>query len=269
MDFIKKNYEKVLLGAVLIGLGVAVAFLPLKISSEKQKLQDLTATVTHQKARPLTNLDLTVSESALKRVATTNSLSLTPPNKLFSPMPWQKTADNKLVPLDDSNMGPKAVNVLKLTPLYLTLTLDSIQALDSGARYLIGIRREAALNVRDRDKKQAAATAGYKHELFSVQAIQGPAENPTNIVLELKDGTLANLSKEKPFRRVDGYTADLRYAPENKTWRNKRVGEAINLQGEDYNIVAINESEVVLSAKTNQKKWTVKYSPSATPEPRQ
>lgn len=269
MDFIKKNYEKVLLGAVLIGLGVAVAFLPLKISSEKQKLQDLTATVTHQKARPLTNLDLTMPEAALKRVATSNALSLTPPNKLFSPMPWQKTPDNKLVPLDDSNMGPKAVNVLKLTPLYLTLTLDSIQALDSGARYLIGIRREAAPVPRERDKKQTAATAGYKHELFNVQEIQGAAENPTNIVLELKDGTVANLSKDQPFRRVDGYMADLRYAPENKTWRNKRLGEVINVQGEDYNIVAINESEVVLSAKTNQKKWTVKYSPSATPEPRQ
>jgi len=269
MDFIKKNYEKVLLGAVLIGLGVAVGFLPLKISSEKQKLQELTETVSHPRVKALTNLDLTLPEAVLKRTTAPAAVNFSPPNRLFSPMPWQKTADGKLVTLDDTHTGPKAVTVMKLNPLYLTLTLDSIQAGGNAPRYLIGIRREAAAAQRDRDKKQAAATAGSKHELFTVKEIQGAAESPTNIVLELQDGTLANLTKEEPFRRIDGYMADLRYAPENKTWRNKRVGESINLNGEDYNLVAINQNEVVLSAKTNQKKWTVKYSPSATPEPRQ
>lgn len=268
MDFIKKNYEKVLLGAVLIGLGVAVGFLPFKISSEKQNLQDLTATVTHPRVKALTNLDLAVPEGVLKRTTAPISVNFSAPNRLFSPMPWQKTGDGKLVPLDDTHTGPKAVTVLKLTPLYLTLTLDSIQAGGNTPRYLIGIRREAAAAPRDRDKKQAAATSGSKHELFTVKEIQGAAESPTNIVLQLQDGTLANLTKEEPFRRVDGYMADLRYAPENKTWRNKRVGESINLNGEDYNL-AINQNEVVLIAKSNQKKWTVKYSPSATPEPRQ
>lgn len=268
MDFIKKNYEKVLLGAVLVGLAIAVASLPLMISSEKQQRQERTATVTRSKARPLTNLNLTVTEATLKRTTAAAKLDLSPPNKLFSPMAWQKLPDNKLVPLDDSNLGPKAVSILKLTPLNLTLTLDSIQPIESGARYLIGIRREAAPVQRDREKKQAAATAGSKHELFNMREIQGAPASPTNIVLELKDGTIANLSKEQPFRRVDGYMADLRYVPENKTWRNKRVGEPINLQGEDYNIAAINDREVVLSARTNQKKWTVKYSPIATPEPR-
>lgn len=269
MDFIKKNYEKVLLGAVLIGLGVAVAFLPLKISSTKQMLQERTATATNIRPKPLTNLDLTMPEATLKRASTPTTIALTAPNRLFSPMTWQKTADNKLVLVDDTNFGPKAVEVMKLTPLYLTLTLDSVQALDSGARYLIGIRDESGATSRARDKKQTAATSGSKHDLFIVQEIQGAADNPTNIVLQLKDGTAANISRETPFRRIEGYMADLRYAPENRIWRSKRVGESINLQGEDYNIVAINESEVVLSARTNQKKWTVKYSPSATPEPRQ
>ena len=41
MDFLKKHYEKVLLGVVLLGLAVAVAFLPFKIASEKQKLEDM------------------------------------------------------------------------------------------------------------------------------------------------------------------------------------------------------------------------------------
>jgi hypothetical protein len=57
----------------------------------------------------------------------------------------------------------------------------------------------------------------------------------------------------------------LKYAPETKTWTNRRVGASLSLNGEDYNIVAITENEVVLSAKSNQKKWTIKYSVSAAP----
>jgi hypothetical protein len=73
------------------------------------------------------------------------------------------------------------------------------------------------------------------------------------------------VSREQPFRRIDGYVVDLKYGPENKTWTNKRIGAPLSFNGQDYNIVAINENEVVLSAKSNQKNWTVKYSASAAP----
>jgi hypothetical protein len=58
---------------------------------------------------------------------------------------------------------------------------------------------------------------------------------------------------------------DLRYAPESKTWNARRVDAPLAFNGENYNIVAITENEVVLSAKSNQKKWTIKYSASAAP----
>jgi len=268
MDFLKKNYEKVLLGAVLLGLAVAAAFLPLKISAEKQKLQDLTSTVTHPKVKPLTNLDLSVPQSALKRAGTMAAVDFSAPHRLFSPMPWQKNAEGRLVPLDETHIGPRAVVITKLTPLYLKLSLDSVQMLDTAPKYLIGIEREAAPNARDRAKKQTAVSAGSQNELFTVREIQGAPDNPTGITIELSDGTTATLSKEQGFRRVDGYMADLRYDPERKRWSNQRVGQTINFNAEDYSIVAINENEVVLSAKSNQKKWTIRYSPSATPEPR-
>lgn len=270
MDFLKKNYEKVLLGAVLLGLAVAAAFLPLKISAEKQKLQDLTSTVTHPRVKPLTNLDLSLPQASLKRAGTMAALDFSSPHRLFSPMPWQKSPEGRLIPLDETLFGPRAVTITKLTPLYLKLSLNSVQMFDSGPRYLIGIEREAAPTPRERTRKETAASAGSQNETFTVKEVQGPVENPTNIVLELSDGTVANLSKDQPFSRVEGYMADLKYdtANERKNWRNQRVGSTINFNGEDYNIVAINENEVVISAKSNQKKWTIRYSPSATPEPR-
>jgi hypothetical protein len=57
--------------------------------------------------------------------------------------------------------------------------------------------------------------------------------------------------------------ADLHYAPENKHWTARRVGAPLQFNGEDYNIVAINQNEVVLSAKSNGKKWTIKNTASA------
>lgn len=268
MDFLKKNYEKVLLGAVLLGLAVAAAFLPLKISSEKQKLEELTSSVTHPRVKPLTNLDLTIQQTAIKRAGTMAALDFSAPHRLFSPMPWQKNAEGRMIPVDETHTGPRAVLITKTTPLFLKLTLDSVQMFDNNPKYLIGIEREAAPNPRDRSKKQTAVSEGAVNELFTVRQIQGAPDNPTNIVLELADGTMANLAKDQGFRRVDGYTADLKYDPERRTWRNQRVGMTINFGGEDYNIVAINENEVVLSAKSNQKKWTIRASPSATPEPR-
>ena len=87
------------------------------------------------------------------------------------------------------------------------------------------------------------------------------------LTVELNDtGEQAKVSKEKPFTRIDGYMVDLKYPPENKVFPpGRRVGTTLNFNGEDYNIVAITEKEVVLSAKSNQKKWTVKYGASAAP----
>ena len=69
------------------------------------------------------------------------------------------------------------------------------------------------------------------------------------------------MSKDKPFRRVDGYKADLKYDPEEKNWQDQRVDANLKFAGDDYIIVAISENGVVLSAKSNQKKTTLTYNP--------
>ena len=101
-----------------------------------------------------------------------------------------------------------------------------------------------------------------------LSATRPSPDNPTNkiVVLELNDThERVEVAKDQPFRRIEGYMVDLKYAPETKTWTNRRIGASLSLNGEEYNIVAITENEVVLSAKSNQKKWTIKYSASAAP----
>jgi hypothetical protein len=268
MDFLKKHYEKVLLGVVLLGLAVAVAFLPFKIASEKQKLEDMRNQLIHPKVKELTNLNFTLPDTVLKRMAASALVDFSAPNKLFNPMPWQKEADGRLTRVDATNAGPKAVTITKMTPLYLKLTLDSVMLLEAGPRYGIGIEKQAALTPRERLKTHEYGSLGTKTKTFTLRDVKAAPDNPTNItlVLELNDTQQrVEVSREQPFRRIDGYTADLKYALESKIRTSCRVGESLRLNGEDYNIIAINENEVVLSAKSNQKNWTVKYSAGAAP----
>jgi hypothetical protein len=92
------------------------------------------------------------------------------------------------------------------------------------------------------------------------------------LVLELTDsGERVAVAKDVPFRRVDGYTADLKYDPENRRWMNLRVGAGgpgtapITVEGESYIVVAINKNEVVMSAKSNNKKTSLPYHPAERP----
>ncbi len=267
MDFVKKHYEKVLLGLVLLGLAVAVAFLPFKIASEKQKLEDMRNQLIHPKVKPLTNLDLALPDNVLKRVAAPALVDFSPPHRLFNSMPWQKAADGHLIRVDSTNIGPNAVTITKMDPLYLKLSFDNVTFSDTGARCVIGIEKEAALNPRDRTKTQKYCSVNTKTDTFTLRDVKTAPDNPTNVlsvVLELNDtGQRVTVTKDQLFRRTDGYKVDLKYAPENRTWTNRRVGALLSFNGEEYNIVAITENEVVLSAKSNQKKWTIKYSASA------
>jgi hypothetical protein len=271
MDFLKKHYEKVLLGVVLVGLALAVAFLPFKISSDKQTLEEATAKRITKTVKPLTNLDLTFPEDTLKRMATPASLDLSSGNRLFNPVPWQQAADKHLIKVESGNIGPLAVIITKLTPLWTTFSLDKVVVLDSGAaekgktnevKYVVGVKKEAAPEGK-REKKQSYVKLNDKNESFALREVKGPADESAQLILELSDtGEKAVVTTNQPFRRIDGWMADLKYDPETKTWSKRRVGSQLVFNGEDYNIVAISSNEVVLSAKSNQKKWTVKQNPT-------
>ena len=69
------------------------------------------------------------------------------------------------------------------------------------------------------------------------------------------------VSKAKPYQRVDGYSADLKYSPENVNRTGLRVGDHLAFAGDDYNVIAIEENDMILLAQSNQKKYTLRYAP--------
>jgi hypothetical protein len=262
MDFIKKHYEKILLSVVLLGLVGALLFMALIIPREQEKVRIIGEEIIIGHVVALTNLDLTAQSNVTGRLQSPYRLDFETTNRLFNPVQWVRTPDGTL--RKATGTTPQAAVVTAITPLYTALTLESVATNELGARYVIGVERQAATNPAQRPKQSRyVSTDDPKKDVFTLVQVKGPPENPDYLVLRLADsGQTIQLSKDKPFRRVDGYTANLKYDPEKySSPPGQRIGSHLRFAGDDYTIVDINSNEVVLSAQSNQKKWTLRYAP--------
>ncbi len=162
-----------------------------------------------------------------------------------------------------TNPGPEGLILTRLAPLHVTLALEGVATnLASGPRYIISIEDAAAPTPGQRAKRQYYSSIGSEsapRQPFTLRDVKAPADNPT-VVLEL-NATKESISvdKDHPFQRVRGYAADLKYGPENKTWLNRRVGSVLAFGGDEYEIVAVTPTEVVLRHKSNNKTCAVQY----------
>src|SRR5580698_4472340 len=157
MSFIKKHYEKVLLGAVLLGLFGALLYLPIAIRADKDHLQSIVEGIIKESPKPLKDLEMSLENGTLSRVQSTYDLDFETTNRLFNPMQWQKASDGHWIVVRSGNeIGPGAVVVGSIRPLYYILKLDSIEAANqvSAARYVISIQRQNASSPGMRNPRQ-------------------------------------------------------------------------------------------------------------------
>jgi hypothetical protein len=275
MDFVKKHYEKILLSVVLLGLMGVLVFMLYLIPSDRQRLADIRLSIISRAVKPLDPLDLKRETNVSARLQSPYKLDFSATNKLFNPVQWQKTPDGRLIKIASGNeVGGGATVVTKITPLCLILTLDSIETNSIAtnefvARYVISMERQASALPAQRSKRQHYASVGEKvgekNDAFTIREVSGSLADPgtLKLIVQLTDtGERATLSKDKPFRRTDGYSADLKYDPEGKKWQGQRIGAILKFAGDDNIIVAINQDTVILLARSNQKKTTLTYSPS-------
>jgi hypothetical protein len=264
MDFLKKHYEKILLGLVLAGLVGALVFMPFYIQADRQKMTDLTQSIINNPSiKPLTNLDLSVSDNAIDRLKNPSAIDLDTTNKLFNPGQWQKAMDGSLIPAN-TRTGPRVVVVTNITPLYLILTLDSVTTNEFGARYVISAERQAEKISSKRHRQAHYVSVGDKaNDIFGLVEAKGvDPVNPDYLLLKLTDtGELIKISTGKPYQRVDGYSADFRYDPEKKTFRGRRAGDVATFDGISYIVAGINQNELILQDPSNQKKTSLPFAP--------
>ena len=259
MEFIKKNYEKILLGLVLAGLIGVLVFMFFYITADNAAMKAHSEGIIHHPAKALPDLDLTAESNVIARLQSPYVLDLDKTNKLFNTMEWQKTPDGTLIKISSGNeIGPNAVVVTNIQPLYLKLTFDSVMTNEFGARYQVYVEKQAEKNPFSRQPMQHFVSVGDKNDTFELTGITGAPENPDTLVIKLEDtGERATIPRGGSYQRADAYSADFLYGPEKKVFTGKRVGDRIAFGGADYQIVEINQNELILSDQSNQRKYSL------------
>ena len=276
MEFIKRNYEKIILSLVLLGLVGVLAFMPVIIFLDRQKMDDLERIYIPKKPVAMSPLEMSRQDKVLERLKASYELDFSMTNKLFNPVQWQKSPDGKLIKIvKGTEIGPGAVVVAKITPLYYIVTLVMVDTNGLAPRYSMSIEDQTAPTQALRRKRPHYVSKGEtvkdtlvpgKNEGFTLIDVKGPPDNPDEMTLKLADtGDTVKLSKSQPFRRVDAYTADLRYDPEPKNTTvnavGLRMGAYLRFADDEYNIIAIDKNGVILLAQSNQKHYTLRYAP--------
>lgn len=271
MQFLKKHYEKVLLSIVLLGLAAAAAALPWQVSHERDRLEEIGRNLTVKvKAKPFKPLDdwLSTNRTVLARIESPLNVELSGTHNLFNPVPWKKLPNGGLIPIRSGDeIGPGAVKIVQIHELNLNVTFaETIPPTTPGdpTKYRVIVENETEHNPRPNPRTTSLKTP--RNDLFELLSVQGDANDPTALVIKLKDDYEAiTVAKDKPYSRPIGFAADLVYPPGKQKFDNKRPKDQIKLDEdpETYKIVAITRNEVVLSADSNKRRTVIKYN-SAT-----
>ena len=262
MEQLKQHYEKAILGLAMLAL-VYVAYGVLTDTSkeaiEEQKEAREPERLKIKKEMP--QMVMTDYHATLARLEKAETLNLSNPHNLFNPVQWRETRQGTRLKVELGNeIGAGAIELIETRPLYLKIEYRGTTGPAGNIRYRFAVTREAAETKKKRLRMTTTAQLNDKdtRDLFTMIKIVG-APDPTAFELQLANNA-GNITVEKGklFQRIDGYTATLKYAPDNKTYANKRVRDKLFFADDGHNIVAIGKREVVLSTASTSKRTTIR-----------
>lgn len=258
MQFLKAHYEKIILSIVLLGLAALAALMPIRVAQERERQDAREGEIIKRQVKEYQPLDLTTNTAVLTRLEQPARLRLSGDHNLFNPVRWQKRADGGVIKVTEA--GANAFEVQEIRPLKVAIAFDQVAGTTQEVRYQLSYLNEA-LRVGAKPTPRVAGVK-EKNNMFTIEEVVGDASNPSALkVILAGDKDPITIGPDKPYERVVGYTADLRYPPDDKVWKNQRIKDEITIGGETYNIVAITQNEVVLSAKSNKKQSVLEYKP--------
>ena len=263
MDFLKKHYEKILLGVMLAGLIGVLVFMLFYIAADTEAMNQKRESLTNPRVTELTNLEMTVQDAAMTRSKSPYDLDLEAVNKLFNPMKWEKALDGTLILAKKT--GVQVAVVTNITPLYTIVSLESVIKNDIDTNYFIQVEHQAASTPAKRRPARHYISINEKpnpNDAVALRQIKGPADNPEELVLKLADmDEPVTVATGKPYTQVAGYMADFEYPPEKKAFKGKRDGDRVSFGGTDYTVVEVNSNELILQDQSNQKKTSLPFVP--------
>jgi hypothetical protein len=263
MEQLKEHYEKAILGLAMLAL-VYVAYGVLTDTSEEaiedQKQARNRPDLEQKKEMP--PMEMRGYHATLARLEKGETLNLSNPHNLFNPVQWRVTRQGTTLKVELGNeIGAGAIELSETRPLYLKIEYRGTTGTAQKTRYRFAVTREAAETKKKRLRMTTTAQLNDKdtRDLFTMIKIVGDPADPTAFELQLANNA-GNITVEKGklFQRIDGYTATLKYPPDNKTYANKRVRDKLFFADDGHNIVAIEASEVVLSTASTSKRTSIR-----------
>ena len=255
-----RHYEKAILALALLGLVGAVVYLNQKKTDENNTIEVYEQGVRKPKVKMIPQVDLDFLKNAVQHATNPPALNFSQPHNLFNPVKWQQRRDGTRIKNETGKeTGPEALEVVKIAPLHLTIAIDG----QSGSGVNVSATQEAHTNRNWRGKMQSYLTTNsptermHRSRVFKLSDLKITPDGPV-VEIELPDGSKHTITSAKPYSRIDGHKADLKYPPESKTFNDVRVGDKLTLANEDYIIVAIKENEIVVSARSNDRRTTIR-----------
>jgi hypothetical protein len=251
LEVARQHYEKLILILTLIILGVAVGYLYFKSQEEKEKIREFFTDVGRRSNKPVPPANLTNYQAVLAIAQNPPKLDFTQPHNVLNPVKWKKAGDKLFKEYKGTETTLDQLDILAIRPLNFVVAFDRV----AGPGYWINVTNEVA----PPNQRRIAQFAGVNPvntntKVFILREVTGPAEDPQELVLELKDsGERVTISKDKPYVRADAYEADLKYNLENKNFARQRVGATLRLGGDEFKIIAINQNEIHFLASNDKK----------------
>lgn len=254
VNFLKKHYEKISLCVVLLGLAGAAIWMGDEISKYKTAGSEGTGSSGERRGKAMAPIDMTPNQLALAQMTNPPPVVLSGEHNLFNPVTW------KLMPNGEKKKfyktGPAALVDISNTPLYLTIAYD--HPTGTAGIYVFRVSTHSGRAATEIPKINEKTKSG----LYIVRGTEGAADDPKRIKLEIVDtGDTVWIAKDDPYKKVDGYIADLSYPPESRTFSRVHVDQPITLDNEQYKVVDITNDAVRVQSRTT-KVTTVKVTGS-------
>ncbi len=243
MEQLKEHYEKAILGLAMLAL-VYVAYGVLTDNSEEAIAEQVLARSRPalEQKKEMSPMDMRGYHGTLARLENAKPLDLSNPHNLFNPVQWRVTRQGTTLKVESGKeIGAGAIELSETGPLYLKIEYRGTTGTAGNTRYRFAVTREAAETKKKRLRMTTTAQLNDKdtRDLFTLIKIVG-APDPTAFELQLANNAgNVTVEKGKLFQRIDGYTATLKYPPDNKTYANKRVRDKLFFADDGHNIVAI------------------------------
>jgi hypothetical protein len=267
MEFLKKHYEKLILSVVLLGLAAVAATLPMKVNQEKAREEERKNTLINPTVKPYPPVDLTTNQQVLTKVKSPIKFDIAGKHNLFNPVTWVERGNGELVKMQ-GNAGLDALEITAINPLRMIMTLDNVLPVAGAGgaqefKYEVTVTREGA--ARNPKQSRAMSVNLSAAGIGTLRAVQGPPDNPTNLVMVLDNPnrTQVSLSKDRPYSEMIGYAADLKCSLPPLDRKGVKVGDTIVLGTDVYTVRTIDKESVTLQDKRTQKTFTKKFA-SAT-----